>query len=333
VSAARPLSAAARAELLDRLVRLSLPSQSPPAATQAPAALSALYGAARARTRGPLAAGAARALLRAVTPGDLVLVTTGLVTPAIPAGETDGPPGALVLARALSLSRRARVLLLTEPAVVGPLRAAEALAAGEGGGNGWRGQVEIRGFPSDPDEAQAAARRFWQTERPAALLSVEKLGPNRRGVIHTMYGEDVTASQARTDRLFGVARRRGVLTVGIGDRGNEIGLGGLRSPGGRCRCPCRGPIACAVPADRPVVAFSSNWGGYAVAAALAAGLGQPCLLHRPTSEGRMLRRLVRAGAVDGLTRRAALSVDGAPLAVQTALVALLNALVRRPAQA
>jgi D-glutamate cyclase len=333
VSAAAPVSPATRAELLDRLVRLCLPSQSSRSAPASSAPLAALYAAARRRTRAPLAAGAARALCLAVHAGDLVLLTTGLVTAAIPAGETDGPPGALVLARALIRGRGARAILLTEPAVVRPTQAAaEALAAGERDGESWRGRLQVQPFPSDPAEAAAAARRLWQAAKPAALISVEKLGPNRRGVIHTMYGEDVTATQARTDRIFALARRHGVLTVGIGDRGNEIGMGGLLSPRLRCACPCRGTIACAVPADRPVVAFSSNWGSYAVAAALAARLRQPELLHRPASEGRMLRSLLRSGVVDGLTRRAALSVDGAPLAVQTALVDLLGA-VLRPARA
>ena len=332
MSPVRRASPAARAELLDRLVRLSFPARPAPVPTPTQVALGALYAAARNTTRAPLAAGAARTLARAVGPGDLVVLTTGLVTAAIPAGETDGPSGALVLARALIVGRGARAVVLTEPAVVGPTEAAaEGLAAGEG--DGWRGRLDVRGFPADPDEAEGAARRLWRQARPAAVVSVEKLGPNRRGVIHTMYGEDVTASQARTDRLFPLARRHGVLSVGIGDRGNEVGLGGLLAPGWRCACPCRGPIACAVRADRPVVAFSSNWGSYAVVAALAARLRQPHLLHRPASEGRMLRRLVEAGAVDGVTRRATLSVDGASLAVQMALVGLLNALLRAPAQA
>jgi hypothetical protein len=81
-----------------------------------------------------------------------------------------------------------------------------------------------------------------------------------------------------------------------------------------------------------VVAFASNWGAHAVTAALAAYLGRPGLLHRPQSEARMLRRIVRAGAVDGATRKRVPTVDGTALTVQAALLALLRALVASAAR-
>jgi hypothetical protein len=171
------------------------------------------------------------------------------------------------------------------------------------------------------------ARRLWSDLRPAALVSVEKLAPNARGIIHSMVGQDVTATQARSDLLFPLAEGARTLTVGIGDRGNEIGLGGLLPRPGRCACPCRGKFAWVLRAQIPVVASSSNWGAYGVTAALSARLKDRRLLHRPGSEVRMLRRMVRAGAVDGITRRRAPTVDGLGLTLQAALVGTLGALV------
>jgi hypothetical protein len=142
-----------------------------------------------------------------------------------------------------------------------------------------------------------------------------------------MLGQDVTPTQARTDFLFPLARRGGILTIGVGDRGNEIGLGGLLRGAGRCGCPCRGEVACVVRARMPVVAFSSNWGAHAVSAALADRLRNPRLLHRPKGEARMLQRMVRAGAVDGITLERRPTVDGGGLALQTAVVGMLAALV------
>jgi hypothetical protein len=266
--------------------------------------------------------------LRRLRVGDQIVLTTGLVAPGIPRGETDGPPGAVALARAVILGRGVQVVLLTESRSVPVLQAvADALASSEGDGADWRDGLEIREFPAEPQAATRAAHRLWAAHAPAALVSVEKLGPNARGVIHNMLGQDVTQSQARSDRLFPLARQAGALTVGIGDRGNEIGLGGLLRAAGRCRCPCGGSIACVVPAEVAVVAFSSNWGAYAVAAALAARLRSPQLLHQPGSEARMLRRMVRAGAVDGVTRQPDPTVDGGSLALQTAMVGMLGALV------
>jgi hypothetical protein len=294
----------------------------------------ALYGAARRRTGGPLADGAARALLHAVRPGRSVVITTGLVTPRIPAGETDGPPGAALLARALALCGAGQVVVLAEARVLPVMAAAlDALAREQPDGTRWRARVASEPFPPDAAAARSGARRLWAAHRPAAVIAVEKLGPNARGVVHTMRGEDVSGAQARVEVLFAMARRRGVLTVGVGDRGNEIGMGGLLRRGAACGCSCGGSIACAVRADRPVVSLVSNWGSYAVAAALALRTARPELLHTPASEARMLRAIVRAGARDGVTRRAEPSVDGGPLALQTALVTTLQTLLvalRRP---
>jgi hypothetical protein len=293
------------------------------------AALLALYRSARRRTGSPLAEGAARALLRAVRAGRGVVITTGLVTTGIPAGETDGPPGAAVLARALALGRGADVRLLTEAPVVPILTAAlDALVRAERDTSPWRARVSVEAFPAAQEAARSRARAVWTAVGPAAVVAVEKLGPNARGVVHTMRGEDVTTSQARVELLFGMARRRGVLTVGVGDRGNEIGMGGLMRTRARCGCACGGSIACSVPAERPVVALTSNWGSYAVAAALAVRTGRRALLHRPRTEAKVLRAIAQAGAVDGVTRRRGPSVDGGPLALQTAVVAGLHAFLR-----
>jgi hypothetical protein len=257
-----------------------------------------------------------------------VILTTGLVTPHIPHGETDGPSGTLALARALILGRKARVLLLTEPQVVPVLEAgAGTLAGAEQEGKGWEARLRIRPFPTDVGRAAAASRRLMETGPPAALVSIEKLGPNEQGVIHTMRGEDVTRHQARTDLLFPLAARGGILTIGIGDRGNEIGMGGLLGRMARCACGCGGSIACAVDAGFPVAAFTSNWGAQAVTAALASRLGQPHLLPGPRSEARILRRMVRAGAVDGATRQRVPTVDGGGLALQVAFLGMLHALL------
>jgi len=323
------------AESLDRLITLELPKNGRRLAASRPVprgvtpdGVGELYGTARRRLGRPLADAAAAAFLHRTRPGDRLVVTTGLVAPGIPRGETDGPAGAVALARAMILGRRVAVALITE-AEAGPVLegAVEALAASEGDGAQWRKQLRVLAFPSDLEAASDRARHLWRDLRPAALVSVEKLGPNARGVIHNMAGQDVTATQARSDLFFPLAERTRALTIGIGDRGNEIGLGGLLSRPGRCACPCGGSFACVVRAEVPVVASSSNWGAYGVAAALAARLQDRRLLHRAGSEARMLRRMVRAGAVDGITRRRAPTVDGRNLALQTALVGILGALV------
>ena len=153
--------------------------------------------------------------------------TTGLVTPQIPRGETDGPSGTLALARALILGLKAGGL--------DPDRAGGRPRPRDGVRR-WRLRRGMDGLA----DASAACRpsraiRWWPRRGssavrgppPAALISIEKLGPNGHGVIHTMRGEDVTGHQARTDVLFPLAPG-GVSSL------SGSGIGGTRSAWAGC---------------------------------------------------------------------------------------------------
>jgi hypothetical protein len=117
-------------------------------------------------------------------------------------------------------------------------------------------------FPCGEEEA---GYRFLEELQPRAIISVEKLGPNPKGVVHDMRGRDVSARHASVRGLFDGAKDRDILTVAVGDRGNEVGFGHLFGPhvrpplrSGRCRCPCRGSIGCDIRADALVVSSIST---------------------------------------------------------------------------
>lgn len=278
-----------------------------------------LYRAARRLQKAPLTSLAALRLSEAVRSGDTVLLLTGAgAPPELPAGETDGPLGVAVLARALHVGLGARPFVISEERNLGPLRAVlqERGAA-----------CTLLPFPCGREEA---GYRLVEELRPAAVISVEKLGPNPQGVIHDMRGRNVSASHASVRGLFDGARERGILTAAVGDRGNEVGFGLLTGPEvrprlrtRRCRCRCRGTIGCDIRADVLVVSSISNWGAYGVVACLQAIVGRR-LLHTPQEEAAMLDTVVRAGARDGVTHAPTLTVDGADLAAQQAVVALLG---------
>jgi hypothetical protein len=247
------------------------------------------------------AARAARALRRARR----VLVVTGFsVLPGTP--ETDGPPGAAVLGRAL---RRlgARVRYVTDRASAPVLRAAlETL--------GEPRQVVV--YPQDG----GAAREVLAAERPTHLVAIERPGRNRAGDYLNMRGESVAAWNAPLDELFVTPSR--AVTVGIGDGGNEIGMGVARARFARLgRLEAR--IASIVGVNHLVVAGVSNWGGYGVTAALSR-LARRELLHTAAEERRLVEACVAAGAADGVTRRRVATVDGLPLATHAAIVELLR---------
>ncbi|HZX61081.1 MAG TPA: glutamate cyclase domain-containing protein [Candidatus Methylomirabilis sp.] len=282
-----------------------------------------LYRAARRLQGSPLTALAASRLKATVRPGEAVLLVTGAgAPPQLPAGETDGPLGVAVLARALHVGLGARPVVASEERNLDPLQAVLGAIG-----------VECTVLPL-PCDGEEAGYRLIEELRPAALISVEKLGPNPKGVIHDMRGRDVSAHHAPVRALFDGARDRRLLTVAVGDRGNEVGFGVLVGPHvrpqirtERCRCPCRGRIGCDVRVDVLVVSAVSNWGAYGVVTCLQALTGRR-LLHTPHEEAAMIRAAIGAGARDGVTHAAGFTVDGIDLNVQQAVVTLLGAVGR-----
>jgi hypothetical protein len=115
-----------------------------------------------------------------------------------------------------------------------------------------------------------------------------------------------------------VPPNRRIRTVGIGDGGNEIGMGSFLWESLHPLVPNgHGPrIACRIPTNWTIVAGTSNWGAYALAAAVALLKGHPEVLQSwpATRHEQLLRHLVRHGpAVDGVTREREPTVDGLPL--------------------
>ena len=251
---------------------------------------------------------AARALRRARR----VLIVTGFtVEPDMP--ETDGPPGAAVLGRALR-QLGAHVTHVTDPANV-PLVEAVLMTLDEPAG--------VAVYPA---EAGGAAR-LLADEKPTHLVAIERPGRNRAGDYLNMRGDSVAGWNAPLDELFmtrscsGRAARRPV-TVGIGDGGNEIGMGNVRSRLARLDA-LRARIACVVPVDHLVVAGVANWGSYGIVTALGRLTGLD-LLHTPEIERRLIQACVSAGACDGVTRRREPTVDSLAADIHAAVVDLLR---------
>jgi hypothetical protein len=131
---------------------------------------------------------------------------------------------------------------------------------------------------------------------------------------HNMRGRDVTAHHGDLAAPFEV-RPQGLTTIGIGDGGNEVGMGKVPWDVVRRNIPDGGRIACRVPTDHLIVAGVSNWGAYALAAGVRLLRGAP---HDPglwdvEGERELLELLVERGPlVDGTTGRQIAQVDGLP---------------------
>jgi hypothetical protein len=243
-----------------------------------------------------------------------VLIVTGFVV-AEGRPETDGPPGAAVLGRALR-TLGAEVRYTSDPVVLPVLEAC----------------LRELGEPPDviayPDHDGAPVEMLAR-ERPTHLVSIERPGRGRDGDYLNARGLSVAAWNRPLDAMFLPARRSAghqrpprPVTIGVGDGGNEIGMGTVR---GRLRRegPLMARIASVVPVDELVVAGVSNWGAYGIVAQIGRLTGRR-LLHAADDERKMIDACVTAGAVDGLTRRPERTVDALDADTHAAVVTLLG---------
>ena len=160
-------------------------------------------------------------------------------------------------------------------------------------------------------------------EQPLQPWIFERLGdevpPEHHDRCHTMRGVDITNSMSPAHRLFEVAPEvTGPLTtIGIGDGGNEIGMGSIPWEELRRRLPGEPAplVPCRIATDWTIVAGTSNWGAAALAAAVAVLRGQKELLRSfdRDQQHAVLQAMVALGpAVDGITRQPEATVDGLP---------------------
>jgi len=254
-------------------------------------------------------------------PAPGLAVVTGFYIPSAtpPAGETDGPLGALYLARAL-VPLGIAVALVTDDFCTRSLEVGLAEC-------GISGHVPIVTLPT-PTRAQTMSDadywRYFDEQKgiPALthLLAIERVGPSHtidhvpaehRGRCHTMRGRDITDFMSPAHRLF--APRAGLTTIGIGDGGNEIGMGKIPRDVLARNINNGGLVACATAADHLIVCGVSNWGAYALAAGVSLLRGKKlhASLFDPACEKRILEIMVdQGGLVDGVLSKSSATVDG-----------------------
>ncbi len=290
--------------------------------------------------------------------GKKVIIVTGFYVPVgdPPATETDGPPGALALAKGLR-HLEMEVSLLSDEYSVSALRAGlKVLDLPEK-------EVPVLCFPLEHSDLDHTSRTMNEEDHSSIsihfaqdffnslpgqdlthLIYIERVGPNHtlesfitqerqgkpplkefetilppsiRNRCFSSRLEDITRFTAKTHFLLELAGELHLPleSIGIGDRGNEIGAGKIpwemfRQNG----LTHREAVFCSrVKTDVLISCGISNWGGYALLAGVALAAGRPEILDKvtPEREGTILDYLVRHGpAVDGITCKPDLSVDG-----------------------
>lgn len=289
--------------------------------------------------------------------GRKILIITGFYIPGgqPPATETDGPPGALILAWGLKLLGM-EVILLSDEFTLPALKAGlYILQLNEK-------EIPLIWFPLEQtdhvptrkvenEEEGSLSVRFSEDffrssigQGLTHLIYIERVGPN-----HTLHSflqqerkgsapvqeferllpphlrnrcfssrlEDITRFTAKTHLLLEIQKkwRLPIESIGIGDRGNEIGAGRIpwevfkdHSPTHREAIFC-----CRMKTDYFISSGISNWGGYALLAGVALAMGRREILKKitPGHEQRVLDHLIHHGpAIDGITGKQEHSVDG-----------------------
>jgi hypothetical protein len=238
--------------------------------------------------------------------GKRIAIATGFYVASAETIETDGPPGASVLAGALAKLGKEVELLVDD-------HASTVIRAGLADH-----RMGIRLLKPDQPLDPLEYRHLTH------LVAVERPGRSRSGRYYTFRGLDISPFVAPVDDLF-IAAERTYMTVGIGDGGNELGLCHVSDRVAR-HVANGGTISCQTPADYCICAGVSNWGAYGLAAMLAAVSGRD-LLPPPGEVTARIKALVEAGAVDGVTARADLSVDGVTVEWEETILRRLRGLV------
>jgi hypothetical protein len=218
------------------------------------------------------------------------IITTGFYIPCAQAPETDGPPGALAIGQALH-SLGFDVTYVTDKYTM-PLLS-----------NDLVGKDKVIEFPiTDHDSSRHFAKRLLTEIQPSLLISVERCGLNGDRQYLNMAGEDITEYTAKIDYLF-LGQKN---SLGIGDGGNEIGMGNLAQYIPLAKTLPKKPAL--TPVNKLVIASVSNWGGYGLIAALSR-LIKCNLLPSVEWEKEIINKIVAKGAVDGVSGQSRSAVD------------------------
>lgn len=273
-----------------------------------------------------------------------VCLVTGFFIPAVqpqpdqPRGyaETDGPLGTALLASVLtSMGRTVRVV------------------TDENCGDVVRSAITTLGLDPTtvlvaPLESTAWRSEFWSSpfgRELGVLIAIERVGPSHsttsfsqcynspelraefaqavdeadRGLCFNMRGLNIDEFTGNLHLLFDEFAQQHPqgITLGVGDGGNEIGMGRFAWAELRRRLPpaVGAKIPCRIATDHAILAGTSNWGAYALAAAVCVLNSQINLLEQHTAQSQLhcLETIVRETlAVDGVTRRHEATVDGLP---------------------
>lgn len=327
------------AHTIDRIMNTDIPARG---------SIEVLYEAARALQDGPMSLAAVTLIEKSVHKGDYVFISTGWADQPnnVPnKSETDGPAGALAMARAIRLTRGGLPVIVTDDYLVDDMKLvmkSNGMHVVEPGdlaksldnslGFDCVPTIAVVGCPIDMEESRQFCIELLDKYHPVLNIAIERGGMNRHGCIHGMGGYDFSFNMAKLDFLFTEGAKRNIPSIGIGDGGNEIGMANIEQTirrkvrnGNMCKCPCKSGIAPDISkVDVLVTATISNWGGYAIAILLGLAEGDVSAMDSEELEQRVLDSYIQAEFHDSIGSRVAPAVDGCEDKIHLAIIRLMR---------
>ena len=225
-----------------------------------------------------------------------IVIVTGFAIKSAKVGETDGPPGALALAYALEKLNK-RVIIVTDKYSEAFLRVGAKLL---------NLNAVIYIFEENKEDEQA--EEIIKSYKPDHIIGIERPGRNINNRCYSMLGEDITNLCPNTDLLFIKAKENNITTSAVGDGGNEVGMGKIMDS--VKKYVNKGDIICAqFESDNLIIAGVSNWGAFGICVGLCIINNKMVMYDEDTYED-ILIEIVKAGAVDGCSKKKETTVDG-----------------------
>ena len=237
------------------------------------------------------------------------IILTGFYILSAGAAETDGPIGAIAIGNALKKIGY-QVTYITDELSQPPIK--KVLSADD--------NLEI--FPMQNHEQSAiTADKMISDLNPSLIISIERCGPTVDGDYLNSRGKKIEEFNSKTEYLL----NNNIPSIGIGDGGNEIGMGNLKHIIKNSTELSNPP--CITTTDLLIPASTSNWGGYGLVAGLSKITNKNLLPSIPEDE-KLIKDFVDAGGVDGITATSSYKVDSFELEVNSSILNRLHKLIQ-----
>ena len=221
-----------------------------------------------------------------------VFISTGFYIVYAMAPETDGPPGSIALGNALK-KLGYKVIYITDKWSFSILKGMTT--------------DKIIEFPVENHEnSKNYAKEILDKFKPSLSISIERASVMSDGTYRNWKNQDISEYNAKIDYIFQYASN----TIGIGDGGNEIGMGNLSEEIKKAEGLPNNPAATRT--DDLIISSCSNWGAYGLICAISE-IKSINLLPKIEEAKNLIIKCVDLGAVEGLTGEKKYAVDGRDL--------------------